>query len=104
MVEKRQGNLLLKQGDNTANARMDTVDADTIGHYDNLLETTLRESKLSNLSALIYNVGIPLDPKAQNVVAKTGTKKVRFYREERLNYSCCVCKCCRLSVTTHCVA
>ena len=39
-----------------------------------------------NSSALIYNVdetGIPLDPKAPNVVAKTGTEKVQFYIQGR---------------------
>jgi len=60
---------------------MDTVNADTISHYYNLLETTLRENNLLNSPTQIYNVdetGIPLDPKAPNVVAKTGTKKVQY--------------------------
>ena len=71
----------LRQGDNTANTQMDTVNVDTINHYYRLLETTLRENYLLNSSAQIYNVdetGIPIDLKAPNVVTKTGTKKVRY--------------------------
>ena len=71
----------LRQGDNTANTQMDTVNVDTINHYCNLLETTLRENYLLNSSAQIYNVdetGMPIDPKAPNIVTKTGTKKVRY--------------------------
>ena len=78
---KRQGDLSLRQGDNTANTRMDAVNADTISHYYNLLETTLQENNLFNSPSQIYNVdetGIPLDPKAPNIVAKTGAKKVRY--------------------------
>ena len=58
---------------------MDAVNADTISHYYNLLETTLQENNLFNSPSQIYNVdetGFPLDPKAPNIVAKTGTKKV----------------------------
>ena len=60
---------------------MDTVNVNTINHYYHLLETTLRESYLLISFAQIYNVdesGIPIDPKAPNVVTKTGTKKVRY--------------------------
>jgi len=57
---------------------MDAVNADTISHYYNLLETTLKENNLLHSPAQIYETGIPLDPKAPNVVAKTGTKKVRY--------------------------
>ena len=45
------------------------------------METTLRENNSLNSPAQIYNIdetGIPLDLKTPNVVAKTGTKKVRY--------------------------
>ena len=41
----------------------------------------MQENKLLNSPGQIYNVnecGIPLDPKAPNVVAKVGIKKVRY--------------------------
>jgi len=50
-------------------------------HYFDLLKSTLKDNNLMNAPAQLYNVdesGIPLDPKAPNVVAKTGTKKVRY--------------------------
>jgi len=49
--------------------------------YFDLLEDTLKKHNLLYCPAQIYNVdesGIPLDPKAPNVVAKTGMKKVRY--------------------------
>ena len=50
-------------------------------HYFSLLESTLKENNLMNAPAQFYNVdecGIPLDPKASSVVAKTGTKKIHY--------------------------
>ena len=65
---------------------MHAVNADTISHYYNLLETTSQENNLFNSPAQIYNVdetGIPLYPKAPNIVAKIGTKKLRYRSTER---------------------
>ena len=78
---ERQGDLSLRRGDNTASIRMDAVNEVTMNNYFQLLEKTLKENNLMNSPAQIYNVdetGIPLDPKAPNIVAKTGTKKVRY--------------------------
>ena len=78
---KRQGDLSLRRGDNTAHVRMDAINSDTIMHYFDLLESTLKENGLMNSPSQIYNVdesGMPLDPKAPSIIAKTGTKKVRY--------------------------
>ena len=78
---KRQDDLSLRRGDNTAHVRMDAVNKDTVAYYFDLLKKTLEENGLINSPERIYNVdetGVPLDPKAPNVVAKKGTKKVRY--------------------------
>ena len=77
----RQGDLSLRKGDNTAHVRMDAINSETLNHYFNLLETTLKDNGLMHSPSQIYNVdesGMPLDPKAPNIVAETGTKKVRY--------------------------
>ena len=77
---ERQGDLSLRRGDNTAHSRMDAVNAETMQHYFNLLKDVLDKNGLMNAPHQIYNVdesGVPLDPKALNVVAKKGSKKVR---------------------------
>ena len=77
----RQGDLSLRRGDNTAHIRMDAINSETMDHYFDLLKSTLTDHDLMNAPAQVYNVdesGMPLDPKAPNVVAKTGTKKVRY--------------------------
>ena len=53
---------------------MDAVNAETMQHY------VLDKNGLMNAPHQIYNVdksGVPLDPKALNVVAKKGSKKVQ---------------------------
>ena len=73
--------MTLRRGDNTAHVRMDAVNASTMNHYFDLLKKTLQENNLMNSPGQIYNVdecGIPLDPKAPNVIAKVGSKKVRY--------------------------
>ena len=60
---------------------MDAVNTSTMKHYFDLLKKTLKENKLIDSPGQIYNVdecGIPLDPKAPNVVAKVGFKKVCY--------------------------
>ena len=50
-------------------------------HYFDLLKKTLQENKFINSPGQIYNIdecGIPLDPKAPNVIAKVGSKKVSY--------------------------
>ena len=77
----RQGDLSLRKGDNTAHVRMDAINSETMKHYFDLLESTLKDNNLMNAPSQIYNVdesGMPLDPKAPNIVTKTGTKKVRY--------------------------
>ena len=77
----RQGDLSLQRGDNTAHVCMDAINSETISHYFGLLKSTLQDNKLMKAPTQIYNVdesGMPLDPKAPNVVVKTGTKKVRY--------------------------
>ena len=77
----RQNDLTLRRGDNTAYVRMDAVNAQTMKQYFGLLGDTLKEHGLLNCPSQIYNVdesGMPLDPKAPNVVAVKGAKKVRY--------------------------
>jgi len=76
---ERQGDLSLRRGDNISNIRMDVVNESTMRHYFDLLETTLKDDNLLHSPSQIYNVdetGVPLDPKASNVIEWTGSKKV----------------------------
>ena len=60
---------------------MNAINSETVNHYFNLLESTLEDNGLIHSPSQIYNVdesGIPLDPKAPNIIAQTGTKKVRY--------------------------
>ena len=78
--QKRQKELSLRRGDNTSHLRMDAVNGDTMKQYFDLLEDVLTEHNLKDLPSQIYNMdesGMPLDPKALNVVTKRGVKKVR---------------------------
>ena len=78
--QKRQKELSLRRGDNTSYLRMDAVNEDTMKQYFDLLEDVLTEHNLKDLPSQIYNIdesGMPLDPKALNVVTKPGVKKVR---------------------------
>ena len=78
---KRQADLTLRRGDNTAHVRMEAINQQTLKQYFELLNDTLREHDLLNSPSQIYNMDeswMPLDPKAPNVVAVKGTKKVRY--------------------------
>ena len=78
---ERQPDLSLRRGDVTAHVRMDAVNSETLTQYFTLLRDVLTEHDLFAKPAQIYNVdesGIPFDPRAPNVVAKKGTKKVRY--------------------------
>ena len=76
---ERQEDLILHRGDSTGHDRMDAVNRETMAQYFDLLESTLCEHNLFDSPSQVYNVdesGVPLDPKAPNVVAKRGLKKV----------------------------
>ena len=78
---ERQNDLTLRRGDNTAHVRMAAVNQETLAQYFELLKDTLVEHNLLHSPSNIYNMdesGIPLDPKAPNIVAVKGTKKVRY--------------------------
>ena len=71
----------LRRGDGTAHICMDAINEETISHYFTLLQDVMQKNGKTNSPGQIYNVnesGVPLDPKAPNVVAKTGAKKVRY--------------------------
>ena len=75
----RQADLSCRKGDNTAHVRMNAVNEETKSDYFILLQDVLQKNGLINCPGQIYNVdesGAPLDPKAPNIVAKTGAKKV----------------------------
>ena len=79
---KRQKDLSLRRGDNSAQIRMNAINYDTINQYFNLLENTLTEHNLLQHPSQIYNLDeseIPLDPKPPNIVSKRGVKKVRYH-------------------------
>ena len=53
---KRQDDLSLRRGDNTAHGRMNVVNEDTMDHYFALLKQTSEENNLTNSPGQIYNV------------------------------------------------
>ena len=63
----------------------DAVNEDTITYYFNLLKQTLVDSSLTDSPEQIYNIdeiGVPLDPRALNIVTRMGTK--RFDIDQRV--------------------
>lgn len=83
---ERQPDLSLHRGDSTAHVRMDAVNGETMKHYFSLLNDVMTEHDLHSRPSQIYNVdesGIPFDPRAPNVVAAKGTKKVRYRQSGR---------------------
>jgi len=59
---------------------MDAVNEETISDYFALLQAVMKKHGITNWTGQIYNVdesGVPLDPKAPNMVTKTGAKKVQ---------------------------
>jgi hypothetical protein len=78
---ERQPDLSLRRGDVTAHVRMNDVNSETLKQYFTLLNDVLTEQDLHSKPAQVYNVdesGIPFDPRAPNVVATKGMKKVRY--------------------------
>ena len=60
---------------------MDAVNKETMEPYFSLLNDVMTEHDLHSNPSQINNVdetGVPLDPRAPNVVAAKGTKKVRY--------------------------
>ena len=71
---------------NPAHDRMDAVNRETLKQYFDILKDALTEHNLLQTPLQIYNVdesGIPLDPKAPNVVAKKGSDTERRERRGR---------------------
>ena len=93
--ERQDGKLVLRKGDNTSFLRMDAMNANTLKHYYDLLEDTLKEHNLFNSPSQLYNVdesGIPLDPKPLKVVTLQGTRKTRYQspgRKGQINTVAC---------------
>ena len=104
---KRQGDLSLRRGESTAHVRMDAINRETIGQYFSLLKNVLNEHNLAANPERIYNVdetGMPVDFKTPNIVAKTGSKKVRYRqsgKKGQVSNGCSLFKCCRASTPTN---
>jgi len=78
---ERQGDLSLRRSDSTAHVRMNAINKETMEQYFSLLKDVLDEHELHSAPAQVYNIdesGIPFDYKVPNVVAKTGSKKIRY--------------------------
>ena len=57
---------------------MDAVNKETMEHYFSLLEDTLADHNLLNSPTQCRGSGVPFDPNPPNIVAKNGSKKVRY--------------------------
>ena len=83
---ERQSDISLRRADLTAHIRMDSANKQSIQHYYDLLEATLKENNLTDCPGQIYNMdepGMPLDPRAPNIVAKAGQKRFAIGSQER---------------------
>ena len=105
---ERQQDLSLRRGDSAAHDRMDAVNRETLKQYFDLLKDALTEHNLLQSPLQIYNVdesGIPLDPKAPNVVAKKGTKnekgQILNVGKKGAGNRSGMCQCCRAGSTTN---
>jgi len=71
---------------------MDAVNVGTKRHYFDLLETTFKDNNQFHSPGQIYNVdetGVPLDPKAQNVIVWTGSEELRYRATEKKGQVAC---------------
>ena len=78
---KRNPSLRLRQGDSTANVRMDALNQENITAYFDLLKGLYDEYDFHIHPEAIYNMdesGVPLEPRPPKVIAKKGQKKVRY--------------------------
>ena len=83
---ERQKDLSLRRGESISHVRMDAVNKETMDHYFLLLKDTLDEHNLRDKPEQIYNVdesGLPLDPKAPNIITEKGSKNVRYRQSGR---------------------
>ena len=65
---------------------MNGMNKDTLNHYYDLLEETMKENNLLDFPTKLYNfdeTGIPLDPKIPKVKAIKGMKNVRYQNTGR---------------------
>ena len=77
---------MLTKGDSTSFLCMNAMNKDTLNHYFDLLEETMKENNLLNSPTKVYNVdetGIPQDPKTPKVITIKETKKVRYHSTGR---------------------
>ena len=84
---ERQKDLSLRHGESISHVRMDAVNKETMDHYFSLLKDTLEEHNLLDKPEQIYNVdesGLPLDPKAPNIITQKGSKNVRYLQSDRM--------------------
>ena len=79
---ERQPHLCLRRGDRTAAVRMEAMQKkDALDKYFILLKSILDDHDLGGKPGQIYNMdetGIPLDHRSPRVLAKKGSKKVRY--------------------------
>ena len=83
---ERQKDLSLRRGESISHVRMDAVNKETMDHYFLLLKDTLDEHNLRDKPEQSYNVdesGLPLDPKAPNIIMEKGSKNVRYRQSGR---------------------
>ena len=83
---EQQKDLSFRRGGSISHVRMDAVNKETMDHYFSLLKDTLDEHNLRDKPEQIYNVdesGLPLDPKAPNVITQKGSKNVRYRQSGR---------------------
>ena len=69
--------LSLRKGDSTAAVRLAYTTAETMNNYFDLLGNTLKENKLLDKPAQVYNMdetGMPIDHRPPNDVARKGRK------------------------------
>lgn len=78
---KRNPKLRLRQGDATANVRMDALSKSNLNYYFDLLKTEFDKYDFHAHPESIYNMdetGVPLEPRPPKVVALKGQKKVCY--------------------------
>ena len=84
----RQSQLSLREGDATANVRMDCLNPEAMKQYFDLLKDVLEENDLMDSPGQIYNVnetGMPLDHQPPKIVTKKGQKKVRCRTSDNIS-------------------
>ena len=78
-LKQRQSKMSLRKGDSTAAVRLACTTGETMKNYFDLLGNVLKENKLLDKPAQVYNTdetGMPIDHRPPNVVDRKGKKKV----------------------------